>query len=209
MQENPGHENVLRKGFFATSFLSSRTIFHCIFSVSDLSFLWNIIVQHNMICRVGHNGTFLSDHLGNEYNVALWPREFTDFFWWFLGVIFLAAKRLELYFTANYTKNWSCSNIDNLCTNRRRILRWFQKCIPLYAYLADFSSYGHLGPFFTILGKTGLFRPSNGHNSKYAYEICLRSCTFLKSAWKSASNGVPYIDIWATSNFGIIRGSQL
>ena len=46
----------------------------------------------------------------------------------------------------------------------------FKKCILLYAYLANFSSYGRLkvekGPFFKILGKTGLFRPLNDHNSK-------------------------------------------
>ena len=39
----------------------------------------------------------------------------------------------------------------NMVPNRRRILRWFQKCITLYAYLSNFLSYGHLkaekGPF--------------------------------------------------------------
>ena len=39
----------------------------------------------------------------------------------------------------------------NMVPNRRRILRWFQKCIILYAYLAYFLSYGYLkaekGPF--------------------------------------------------------------
>ena len=77
----------------------------------------------------------------------------------------------------------------NMVPNRRRILRWFQKCIILYTYLANFLSYGYLkaekGPFFKILGKTGLFRPLEDHNSKnskdkhtklYIFEISVKFC---------------------------------
>ena len=66
---------------------------------------------------------------------------------------------------------------------------WFQKCIILYTYFANFLSYGYFkakkGPFFKILGKMGLFRPLNDHNSKnskdkhaklYIIEISVKFC---------------------------------
>ena len=80
----------------------------------------------------------------------------------------------------------------------------------VYYYLANFLSYGYLkaekGQFLgKILGKTGLFRPLNGHNSKnskdkhtklYIFEILRRL-------------GTMFVYIWATSNSDLIRGSQL
>ena len=48
----------------------------------------------------------------------------------------------------------------NMVPNRRRISRWFQKCVTLYAYIADFSCYGHLkaekGQFLGFLEKRGV-----------------------------------------------------
>ena len=69
-----------------------------------------------------------------------------------------------------------------LPTNRCGILCWFQKCIPLYTYLADFSSYGHpkaeKGPFW---GKRAFF----GLKLTITLKICkigIQMYTFLKSA---------------------------
>ena len=48
--------------------------------------------------------------------------------WWKLPTKFWAPSW--------YMEIWSCSIAKDLYTNRRRILRWFQKCITLYVYLA-------------------------------------------------------------------------
>ena len=57
----------------------------------------------------------------------------------------------------NITKNWSCSNINILYTNRREILRWFQKCITLYVYFEFWMNYQHFSAKFGA-------GPQNGPN---------------------------------------------
>ena len=63
---------------------------------------------------------------------------------WFLRSARVCILSMKISIGPNFTKIWSCSNVHVWPTNRRRILRWFQKCILFYTYLADFSSYGRL-----------------------------------------------------------------
>ena len=63
-------------------------------------------------------------------------------------------------------------------------------------------------PILAHFGKMGHFRLWMAINQKLL-KINIQSYTFLKSAWNSASIGIPYLDIWKTSNFGLTRGSQV
>ena len=90
---------------------------------------------------------------------------------------------------ANLRKFWTFPKGIDLYTNRRRILRWFQKCITSYVYLAKFLIYGRSksenGPLWPIFDKTSHFQTLNGHKLNttqdkhtklYIFEISVKFC---------------------------------
>ena len=125
--------------------------------------------------------------------------------------IFLATSFSELVFPTDYEnqgeicwksilkspmaiQNWPPANLRifqtsskyiMLYTNRRRILCWFQKCITLYVYFQNFSTYGRSksenGPFLENGSKRAISRLSTTINRKLR-QINIQSYTFLKSA---------------------------
>ena len=97
------------------------------------------------------------------------------------GAIYAPHASLEKCQLSIFSSIWPIFKIYIPAHHRCEILCWFQKCIPLYTYLADFLSYGHpkaeKGP---VWGKRAFF----GLKLTITLEICnisIQKYTFLKS----------------------------
>ena len=108
---------------------------------------------------------------------------------WYFGQNLSSAAIFSDGPSANLRKFWTYRKYIESYTNRRRILRWFQKCITLYGYFEYFLTYGDFkakkGPFFEIFCKRGPFEtsraPKSGNTQNnpltlYISEISVKFC---------------------------------